>query len=197
MTARVAAWSRFDHDRGKRQGAVGSPIYVRHVFRLAVALGAVVALSGCTVPVVGAAGVGVDASGRPVGYLAVCSEHIDGATLYFEDPRSVEDRSVEVGEWTADRPVTSLASWPMGERAEGWTSRGPLPPLELGREYVMYGWTKDNSSSTGDVVFTVEQLRALEPGQVVYFDGFDEESQQDRYVTGSPGQFQTAACRNQ
>ena len=61
----------------------------------------------------------------------------------------------------------------------------------------MYGWTKDNSSSTIDVVFTVEQLRALEPGQVLYLDGFDEESQQDRYVTGSPGQFQTAACRNQ
>ncbi len=176
----------------------GEPHYVRHVFRLAAALGAVVALSGCTVPVVGATGVAVDASGRPVGYLAVCSEHIDGATLYFEDPtRSVEDRSVEVGEWTADRPVTSLASWSMGERAEGWTSTKPLAALEPGREYVMYGWTKDNSSSTIDVVFTVEQLQALEPGQVLYFDGFNEEGQQDRYDTGSPGQFQTAACRNQ
>ena len=85
-TARAAAWSRFDHDRGKRQEAVVSPIY---------------------------------------GYLAVCSEHIDGATLYFEDAtRSVEDRSVEVGEWTADRPVTSLASWSRAKELRAGPQRG-------------------------------------------------------------------------
>ncbi len=149
-------------------------------------------------PVVGVTGVGVDASGRPVGYLAVCSEHIDGATLYFEDPsQTVENRSIEVGSWTADRPVTSLASWSMDGGGSNWSSTGPLPALEPGRTYAMYGWTKDSSSSTVDVIFTVEQLRALDPGKVLYFDGFDEKSQRDRYVTGTQTQFESAACRTE
>jgi len=165
------------------------------VFGLALALGAVAALSGCTVPVVGATGIGVDASGRPVGYLAVCQEHIDGATLYFDDPsKPIEQRSVDVGEWTADRPVTALAVWAMNDEDARWMSTGPLPALKPGRPYVMYGWTKDNSSSTTDVIFTVEQLQALERGKVLYFGGFDEKSHQDRYTTGTPEQFQAQAC---
>lgn len=46
----------------------------------------VASLSGCTVPVVGTTGIGVDASGRLVGYLSICEQHIDGVTLYISDP---------------------------------------------------------------------------------------------------------------
>lgn len=124
-------------------------------------MGATVALlSGCTVPVVGMAGVGLDANGEVVGYLSVCEDHIDGATLYldFSDP----ERSVDAGTWEAPAPVTRSARWSI--------DRG----LQPGREYTLYGWTNDNSAATTSVTFTLEELQDLEPGRVLYYSGHSD-----------------------
>jgi hypothetical protein len=62
-----------------------------------------------------------------------------------------------------------------------------VPPEHAGR--ITGVPPKDNTSSTIDVNFTVEQLQALEPEKVHYFGGFDEKSQRDRYTTGTPNRF--------
>lgn len=123
--------------------------------------------TGCTVPVGAVTGVGVDALGRPVGYLRVCHDRIDGATLYH----GVGDAESEDGSWITRTPVTSFATWSLAEPASTWSADPALGDLGLGVEYTLYGWTNDNSSSAGDVTFTVDELRRLEPGQVLYWTG--------------------------
>ena len=164
--------------------------------RLLVTLCAIAALSGCTVPVVGSAGIGVDKEGRPVGYLAVCDEHIDGATLHYEDTAaaSAEDRAVDAGTWTANSPISSFAAWSLNGPHAGWTATLELAELQADREYTLYGWTHDNSSSTGSVTVTGARLREMTPGQVLYQSGYDDKADQDVYTTGSVREFQSFAC---
>ncbi|EAP99724.1 hypothetical protein JNB_06134 [Janibacter sp. HTCC2649] len=52
---------------------------------------------------VGTAGIGVDSEGGLIGYLAVCDQRIDGATLYYDDgsAKTPEAREVKVGEWAS------------------------------------------------------------------------------------------------
>lgn len=129
---------------------------LRHV----AGLGATVALlSGCTVPVVGMAGVGLDANGELVGYLSVCEDHIDGATLYLDS--SNPERSVDAGIWEALAPVTRSARWSMTDPSDGWTALTRLTVLQPGREYTLYGWTNDNSAATTSVTFTLEEVQDL------------------------------------
>lgn len=90
--------------------------------------------------------------------------------------------------------MTSSVAWLLDGKAAGWATSGPLPALVPGRTYSMYGWTKDYSSSAINVNFTVEQLRALKPGQVRYFDGIDENPPRDRYAVGTFEQFRKATC---
>lgn len=166
------------------------------VTRLLVTLCAIAVLSGCTVPVVGSAGIGVDQEGRPVGHLAVCDKHIDGATLYYEDTvaTSAEDRTVDAGTWTANSPITSFAAWSLNGPHAGWKATLELAELQADREYTLYGWTHDNSSSTGSVTVSGARLREMTPGQVLYQSGYDEKAEQDVYTTGSVREFQSFAC---
>ena len=106
-----------------------NPSYSPTVTRLLPALCAIAVLSGCTVPVVGSTGIGVDQEGRPVGYLAVCEENIDGATLYYDDPgaSSAEDGTVDAGQWAADQSVTSASTWSLTEPHAGVKGHWFLP----------------------------------------------------------------------
>ncbi|MEO7261665.1 MAG: hypothetical protein ABI047_10485, partial [Jatrophihabitantaceae bacterium] len=122
--------------------------------------------SGCTVPVRAVAGIGVDAGGRVVGYLRVCSHHIDGATLYHDQ----DDR---LGSWTAPQRVTGFTSWTLASTPSGWRADPPLARLRPATEYTLYGWTSDSSSSAADVTFSLEQLAKLTPGQVIHWSGND------------------------
>lgn len=170
--------------------------YIPIVTRLLLTLCAIAALSGCTVPVVGLAGIGVDQQGRPVGYLAVCEDHIDGATIYYEDPGmgSADDPRVDAGSWIANPRVTSTSEWSLTEPPPGWTATLALGTLEPERSYTFFGWTNDNGSSTGSVTFTEAQLRGMTPGQVRYFSGYDEEAEKDTFTTGSATEFRASAC---
>ncbi|MFF5391146.1 MULTISPECIES: hypothetical protein [unclassified Streptomyces] len=132
----------------------------------AAAVGAAPLLSGCTVPVAGVAGVTVGKDGSPVGVIAMCEEHVDGATLHTdaEDPGAQEDAGV----WKHDGPITGLTTWPLASPGDGWTAEKPFGRLAPGQAYRMYAWTEDDSWSTSGVSFTTEDLAALTPGQVRY-----------------------------
>jgi hypothetical protein len=148
--------------------------------------------AGCTVDIGAVMGVGVDAAGRPVGYLRVCKDRIDGATLYRSQAAEHER---ERGMWSAAKPVTSFARWSLAEPGPSWTAKSPLGRLTTG-EYTLYGWTNDNSSSAGDVVFTRAKLERLRPGEVLYWAG-DVSKDGNRYpnVVVSETEFRREACK--
>ncbi|MGN6246233.1 MAG: hypothetical protein ACTHQ3_21500 [Motilibacteraceae bacterium] len=132
---------------------------------LAGVVGALAVVTACTVEEGAVAGIGVDAQGRPVGYLQVCRGHVDGATVYRDDG---DERAL--GSWTAAAPVTGSAVWSLTDPQPGSADRPerPLEPLETDVTYALYGWTRDNSRSAQSVSFTPAQLAALRPGQVRY-----------------------------
>jgi hypothetical protein len=140
--------------------------------------------SGCTVPAVGWAGIGVDSTGRPIGYLRVCDKHLDGATVYRDGS---ED---ERGRWQAGTAVTDVAAWPLTGTAPGWTTQTAFRPPDAGETYLLYGWTTDNSSSAVDVSFTRDDLAALDPGQVRFPSADDP----DTMVVGTEAEFRSREC---
>lgn len=109
-------------------------------------------------------------------------------------PTSAEDRSVDAGTWTANSPITSFAAWSLNGPHAGWTAALDLAELQADREYTLYGWTHDNSSSTGSVTVSGTRLREMTPGQVLYLSGYDEKADQDLCTTGSVREFQSFAC---
>ncbi|MFJ5304418.1 hypothetical protein [Streptomyces sp. NPDC088350] len=105
--------------------------------------------------------------GHLLGVMLVCGHHLDGATLYVDS--ADVDKEVKVGSWTSGRPVKAgLATWPLDSPAAGWTATTPLTPLTAKTAYALYGWTKDNSWSSGNVLFTLTDTDRLTPGNVLY-----------------------------
>ena len=146
--------------------------------------------TGCTVAVGAVTGVGVDSLGRPVGYLRVCEDRIDGATLY----RSEGGERVR-GSWSVAMPVATFAKWSLAEPASNWTADPPLERLRAGVDYTLYGWTSDNSSSAGEITFTVSELARLEPGQVLYWAGdMSKDGNRSFNVVVSEEDFKHDAC---
>ena len=143
-------------------------------------------LNACTVPGTAVAGVGVSADGSPVGYLQVCSHSIDGATLYVTEPNSV-------GEWEVSPSMNAFSSWSLPSGGSGWRVTEPMTTLQPGTEYILYGWTHDNSASADAVHFTTDDLAAMHPGQVRYWAGEESEGA-DVAVTTSVADFKAHAC---
>ena len=71
---------------------------MRRALAVVVAGAAALLTAGCTVPSGAVVGIGVDAHGNPVGYLQVCQEHIDGATIYIDDAHTF-------GSWSTSPPA--------------------------------------------------------------------------------------------
>jgi hypothetical protein len=155
-------------------------------------------LSSCTVPAAALAGIGVDAAGHLVGFVRVCDERIDGATLYYDGSSrgATVPASVEVGRWEAQPPVSATAQWSLNAPDSGWTSSKPLAALEPGREYTLYGWTKDNTVSASGVTFTLADVAALKPGQVLHWSGRSGgKPERDLNEVSSRTDFDAKACR--
>lgn len=123
--------------------------------------------ASCTVPSVGATGVGVDAHGALVGYLYVCGKHIDGVSLYTAEDEPADE--AEVGTWTSSEPLQGAAQWRL-DSSPTWDDAGDDVALVEDQAYVMYGWTTDNSASTDHVSFTRTELDELRAGQVRWGD---------------------------
>ncbi|WP_328685916.1 hypothetical protein [Streptomyces sp. NBC_00343] len=168
------------------------PVFRR--FGSAFAIGvALAATSGCTVPVDAVAGISVTDDGHLLGIMMVCGHHIDGATLYVDS--SDADKEVTVGSWTADRSLTAgLATWTLDSPSAGWTATRPLEPLTAKTTYDLYGWTEDNSWSSGNVSFTVTDRDRLTTGTVRYDDVSDNGD--ESAVTVPVAEFKAKACEN-
>jgi hypothetical protein len=143
--------------------------------------------TGCSVPAAGVVGVGLDELGRPVGYLRVCHDHIDGTTLYHDD-------SEDLGSWSASEPVTDFARWSLADPAPEWRQEQPLVKLTVNTRYTLYGGTDDNSWSAEAVDFSLADLGRLEPGQVLYWGG-DPNGPRGGNVVATQEQFKEDACR--
>ncbi|WP_426365123.1 hypothetical protein [Streptomyces sp. E-08] len=156
------------------------------------------ALTGCTVPIAGVAGVTVTAEGEPLGVLLVCHDGIDAAVLYPADPPPA-DPAAEVAEdakepeytdsWTAKEAVTDYTTWPLTGPAGGGGLTPDAPPhaLKPGRLYTVYGATQDNSWSTNAHSFTLADLKKLRPDQVAY-------TYDDKVRTTTVTDFRAHAC---
>ena len=150
------------------------------------------ATTGCTVPMGAVTGVGVNAAGGVVGYLQVCEDHIDGATLYSDSEHEGDDENKR-GSWSAPRPVTKSATWTLSEPVP-WATDLPLAHLDSDVQYGLYGWAEDNSSSAGPVVFSLEDLASLKPGQVLYRGYGPSGYGTARNVVATEADFKRAAC---
>ncbi|MFE1795635.1 hypothetical protein ACFW9L_05655 [Streptomyces sp. NPDC059517] len=154
---------------------------------------ALAAASGCTAPVDAVAGVSVTADGRLLGVMMVCGHRIDGATLYVDGADA--DKEETVGSWTADRSLTAgLTTWPLDAPADGWTTDTTLAPLTAQTTYTLYGWTKDNSSSSLSVSFMLSDRAGLTPGMVRY-DAVSDDGDESA-VTVPLAEFESEACED-
>lgn len=70
----------------------------------------------------------------------------------------------------------------------GWRRR-----VFPGVRYIAYGWTRDNTWSTGAVEFTLERLSRLKPGQVLT-QTYVQAKGNDVDIVQSYGQFESSAC---
>jgi hypothetical protein len=155
---------------------------------LVVAGSAVLLTAGCTVPESAVAGIGVDTQGNPVGYLKVCHEHIDGATVYIDDAHTF-------GSWESAPSATGFATWSLATPSGTWKVDAPLAKLKPRTTYNLYGWTNDNSSSAAAVSFTLEDLAVMKPGQVRYWAGTSTaDGMNDVYSIASEDEFRRTAC---
>jgi hypothetical protein len=133
--------------------------------------------TSCTVPTYGITGVVVDNSGRLTAALSWCDGHPpDTLIVYFDGPgRS----SIDVGRFSVTGKLTgTYTEVPLQAGQSGWKADIPLPPaLDPARTYHMYGGTKNNSSSTSTVTFTVASLRGLPPGSIRIISNREEVNQ--------------------
>ena len=150
--------SRAEGDTGQVARAAGTGLAA------GLALLCAAALTGCTVPVGGVAGVTVDAAGAPVAVVAVCEGYLDDLELYTDNAGGTSDTQ---GSWAADHAVTEQESVSLASPGR-WRTREPLTRLRPGKRYMLYGATHDNVWSTLQIDFTVRDLRRLRPGTVLY-----------------------------
>jgi hypothetical protein len=105
------------------------------------------------------------------------------------------NRTVTVGSWAADRPLTAgLATWTLDSPSAGWAVTSSLTPLTAGTTYALYGWTKDNSWSSSGVSFTLADRDRLTPGMVRYDDVSDNGDEST--ITVPIAEFKARACDN-
>ncbi|TQS46861.1 hypothetical protein [Cryptosporangium phraense] len=121
-------------------------------------------LSGCSVPQGGFTGVSVDASGQPVAVIAVCKGWIDGVVLYRDDG----EKLITLGNWDSDQRIRRYAAVSLIAPPTGWTADHPLDVLQPNTVYSIFGGTDSSKWSTLSVDFTVEELRDISPGEVLY-----------------------------
>jgi hypothetical protein len=132
----------------------------------------------------------INSSGRLTAVLGWCPGHEpDGLTLYTDDERQ---SSVDVADWESDRELAgTYAELPLDRLTPGWRAVRPLPhALEPRREYVLYGWTKDNSSSTAHVHFTMEALRNDARGTILVWAGHSDANGHDAFLHVGSAEFQ-------
>jgi hypothetical protein len=119
-------------------------------------------LSACTVPEYGQMAIGVGPGKELVAYLVMCSHHIDGASVYYDNSHG----QATVGNWVVSPAATGVSAFPLVKGGNGWKATMKFGPLLPGEVYDMYGWTDDSSAQAPGSSFTAKQLSTLKPWQV-------------------------------
>ncbi|WP_329245448.1 MULTISPECIES: hypothetical protein [Streptomyces aurantiacus group] len=154
---------------------------------------AVAASTGCSVPVDAVAGISMSDDGHLLGVMMVCGHRIDGATAYVDSEDVNKERTV--GSWTADRPLTAgLATWSLQSPSTGWTVSSSLTRLAPKTTYILYGWTKDSSWSSGSVSFDLTDIGRISPGTVRYDDISADGDESP--ITVPLAEFKARACKD-
>jgi len=123
-------------------------------------------LTSCGVP--GGGVIAMMADGTAV--VQMCEGHIDGATLYLEDPHvpeGEEPHDEKFGRWVVDPPVTGFSQFTLAHGGSGWVLNGRLRARDPKTRYRLAGWTTDASWSTDGLYFSQDELTKLKPGELV------------------------------
>ncbi|MGR6317471.1 hypothetical protein Q2K19_05590 [Micromonospora soli] len=146
----------------------------------AVALLTLPGLTACTPEIGAAIGLSVDESGQPVAVLAWCTPRPPDVVLLFD--ADADDHHPRHTEWDwpgREYTVPDDATTPATVPLTGF------PPSRLPDGVVnfeMYAATEDNSFSSDDVRFRVDDLARLSPGSVLVID-YQQEAEPARELS--------------
>lgn len=159
-------------------------------------------LTGCeTVTPAGGTGISIDSHGRPVIVFAVCSGHIDAATIYRDrkqtDQKGTDPYTVDVANWDAMHAITpdtaARRSLNTATSSSQWQQTGTTEEMRPGVRYTAMGATRDNTYYTSQVEFTLDHLAALKPGEVLS-QADDETADHDPTIIQPYEKFKQASC---
>lgn len=158
--------------RDRRHRYVAAMSLARRLAVCAAVLTVAAGLVACSPPQTGTVGVGVDDSGNPVGFLRGCAgEHMDLAAIDAAiDSEPLDDNTPSVASWDIRPAATGSMSWSFIAPSGGWTARRTFLKLKPGAVYRLIAGINDNSGSSGTVLFTMEDLKTMGPGQVRIYD---------------------------
>jgi hypothetical protein len=112
----------------------------------------------------------VDDAGHPEGVLVSCQHRIDGVSLYWPGgPQHGDAPSALLGEWRVSAKPHQVLRWRLDSvtPGSGVTVMQGLKPAQRDREYSIYGWTDDNSTSASGPDFRFADLPSLQPGELL------------------------------
>ncbi|MEU7695305.1 hypothetical protein OHB01_22065 [Microbispora hainanensis] len=141
--------------------------------------------TGCTVPINGITGVGLDRDGNLVIVLAWCGRQPDGVTVYHRtysedstpetydpDASGPANPAIDDASYRAPRVAGETASFRIDAPGNGWRADQGIPSFDPDVTYRAYGWTRDNTFSTAHVEFQISDAGKLRrnPGTVLVND---------------------------
>lgn len=115
-------------------------------------------LAGCTVPLTGVLGLSLNSNDSPIAVIQMCIGDVDSVVVYAGAGGN-SDR--DVWRLTLTKPVSGFGEIPIGSNGSGPSWAQP------GIEYVIYATSKDASSSTTQLPFTVADLAGLSRDSVL------------------------------
>ncbi len=132
----------------------------------------VAALAGCVAPdveVVGALGVTVDETKRPVVVVEACEGVATRVDLFFAREGATDDEeNVRVGTWVSDAPVRGTSELALHAPAGPWA--GKSVEVVADRGYIATAVGEEDREVLGQVAFRGGDLASLEPGTVYVND---------------------------
>lgn len=164
----------------------GGPAGARSCAAVSVVLAAIWCLTGCSPDTTARLGLALGDDDQLVAYLTYCDEPMVTLSLVTDDP--VKQTTHELVRWTrtdsGDGNDTERVDLPAPQQPWELDPTTPLLPLSETTVYGVGGATVDEDAVTNPVFTSVEQLRALAPGEVrtTTVDGRDVTLTHDQFV---------------
>jgi hypothetical protein len=163
---------------------------MHRTFGVALNIGALLLITGCTAEVTGLAGVSVDERGNPIAVAVACAGKFDSATL--EDVSNFDTITL-VREWSFS--ANKAMRWNI---VESPTATHPKPggTLVLKPEvlYDLKAFNTEAQTTSGSVTFTAADVARLRPGQVGYLKE-NLSGGTAKYVVVNESTFESLVCK--